>query len=70
MPDIRLPRIPDRKPVKLVVQILPELESALNDYAAAYENAYGKKESIADLVPHMLDCFLDSDRGFARVRRK
>lgn len=70
MPGIRLPTIPDRRLVKLVVQILPELEAALTDNAAAYENAYGKRASIADLVDHMLNCFLVRDGGFAHARRK
>lgn len=70
MPGIRLPKIPDRRLVKLVVQILPELEAALTDNAAAYENDYGKRASIADLVPHMLNCFLVRDCGFAHARRK
>jgi len=28
VPDIKLARIPDRKPVKLVVEMLPDLEQA------------------------------------------
>ncbi len=70
MPDLKLPRMPDRKPVKLTIHILPDLETALGDYAAAYEQAYGTRESIADLVPYMLQSFLDSDRAFTRARRK
>ena len=70
MTEIKLARIPDRKPVKLVIQIMPDLESALADYAKAYEATYGNAVSPADLVPHMLEAFLDSDRGFVRIRRR
>lgn len=69
MADLKLGRIPDRKPVKLTIEILPDLEQALADYAGAYEAAYGKRENPADLVPFMLMAFLESDREFAKVRR-
>lgn len=70
MSDLKLPRLPERKPVKLTIHILPDLKAALGDYAAAYEAAYGTRESVADLVPYMLQSFLDSDRSFTRSRRK
>jgi hypothetical protein len=70
MPDLKLAQLPDRKPVKLTIHILPDPETALTEYAAAYEETYGTRESVADLVPYMLRSFLDSDRGFARARRK
>lgn len=70
MPDLKLARLPDRKPVKLTIHILPDLEAALTDYAAAYEQAYGARESVAELIPYILKSFLDSDRGFARARRR
>lgn len=70
MPDIKLARIPDRKPVKLVVEIFPDLEHALADYAEVYAAAYGKREKPSDLVPYMLWSFLESDRAFIRSRSK
>lgn len=69
MPDIKLAKIPDRTPVKMTIQLLPELSDALQQYAAAYEQAYGKAEPVADLIPFMLSAFLESDRAFARVKR-
>lgn len=66
MPDLKLARIPERKPVKFVVEILPDLEQALEDYAAAYEAEYGKREKASDLVPFMLWAFLENDREFLR----
>lgn len=70
MADLKLGRLPDRKPVKLAIEIMPDLEQALADYSAAYEAAYGKSEKPADLVPYMLWAFLDSDREFAKTRRQ
>lgn len=69
MPELKLSRIPDRTPVKLALQITPDLGQALRDYAAAYEAAYGKAETIADLVPYMLWSFIESDRAFSRSKK-
>jgi hypothetical protein len=70
MPDIKLAKLPDRKPVRLQIEIMPDLEQALADYAEAYERAYGSREKPADLVPAMIWSFLESDRDFMRLRRQ
>ena len=49
---------------------MPDLIEALNDYAEAYEAAYGRRESVPDLIPFMLSGFLASDRSFSRARKK
>lgn len=69
MPDLKLPRLPDRKAVKMTFEMMPDLEQALEDYASAYEAAYGKREKPADLIPYMLSAFLESDREFSKKRR-
>ena len=69
MPAIKLERLPDRTPVKIAILVSPELHRALGDYAAAYEAAYGQAEAVAELIPAMLAAFLESDRGFARMRK-
>lgn len=68
MADLKLARLPDRTPVKMTISITPDLQRALADYAAIYNEAYGQSEPIAELVPHMLATFLASDRGFAKAR--
>ncbi|MFX4084884.1 DUF2274 domain-containing protein [Sphingobium sp. WW5] len=68
MVDIKLARLPDRTPVKLAITITPDLQSALNDYAAIYAQAYGREEPVTELIPAMLTSFLESDRNFARAR--
>lgn len=69
MAELRLPKLPDRTPVKLTIALSPELNQRLRDYAAAYASAYGCEEPLAELVPAMLAAFLDSDRGFSRRKR-
>ncbi|WP_313039823.1 DUF2274 domain-containing protein [Sphingobium yanoikuyae] len=68
MVDIKLARLPDRTPAKLAITITPDLQSALNDYAAIYAQAYGREEPVTELIPAMLTAFLESDRSFARAR--
>ena len=67
MTDLKLARLPDRTPVKLTINIAPDLHRALADYAAVYQQTYGEEQAIADLVPHMLAAFLAGDRGFAKA---
>ncbi len=68
MVDIKLARLPDRTPVKLAITITPDLQAALNDYAAIYAQAYEREEPVTELIPAMLTSFLESDRNFARAR--
>jgi len=70
MVDLKLAKLPDRTPIKLSITILPELNEALNDYAAAYKVTYGREEPVVELIPAMLMAFLDSDRPFSRGRSK
>ena len=69
MADLKLAKLPDRTLVRLTVQIAPDLNQALNDYAALYAKAYGRDETVADLVPAMLKSFLDSDSDRAFVKQ-
>jgi len=66
---LKLPRLPDRTPVRLTVNLDAPLNAALKEYAALYEATYGERESVADLIPFILRAFLDGDRAFARARK-
>jgi hypothetical protein len=69
MSDLRLPKLPDRNPVKIAIAVPPDLHQALVDYAELYRETYGQQEPIHELVPAMLASFLDADKAFARRRR-
>jgi len=69
MPDLKLGKLPDRTPVKIAITVSPELNRALGQYAELYRATYGQAEAVADLIPFMLDAFLDSDRGFTKARK-
>jgi hypothetical protein len=66
---MRLPKLPDRTPVKLTTTLQPQLATRLRDYADFYAETYGLREEVADLVPFMLDAFLDGDADFRRASR-
>ncbi|WP_298671213.1 DUF2274 domain-containing protein [uncultured Sphingomonas sp.] len=68
MVDLRLPKLPDRTPVKVNIQVSPQLFADLVQYAALYKEVYGQEEAVVDLIPSMLGAFLDSDRGFTKAR--
>ena len=66
---LKLAKLPERTPVKLTISMQPDLSQALSEYADVYREQYGQSESVANLIPHMLRAFLDSDRGFAKTRQ-
>ena len=70
MAELKLGKLPDRTPVKITISMAPDLHQTLTDYAALYSQAYGREEPIVELIPAMLQAFIDSDRGFLRAREK
>lgn len=69
MADLKLAKLPDRTPVKIALVVSPELNANLQDYAALYQKTYGQAESLPELIPFMLQSFLDADRSFVKSRR-
>lgn len=70
MPELKLGKLPDRKPVKITIHVSAALDKKLQSYAQAYRAAYGDDEKVSELIPFILDRFLDGDRGFAKARRE
>jgi hypothetical protein len=70
MTELRLPKLPDRTPVRITISVSPDLHQALTDYASIYQEAYGSSEPIQELIPAMLSNFIESDRGFTRRRSR
>jgi len=42
------------------------LNKLLADYVSAYVAEYGQQASVVDLIPHMLEAFIKTDRGFQK----
>lgn len=66
---LKLKPLPDRVPVKLTITLSPDLKKALDDYARLYARTYGAEEPVAELVPFMLEGFLQGDHAFKKARK-
>lgn len=69
-PQIKLLKLPDTKPMKHTISVMPDLEADLKAYAKVYEKAYGEKADVSALIPSMLASFLASDAGFKKAKRE
>ncbi len=70
MNALKLAQLPDRIPVKLAITVQPDLKKALDDYALLYARSYGAEESVAELIPYMLEAFLKADAAFRAGRKE
>ncbi len=67
---LKLDKLPDRETAKISFTASAELKSLLNDYAEIYRRTYGNKEGVPELIPFMLEAFVNADPGFKRARRE
>jgi hypothetical protein len=70
MPDLKLAKLPDRTPIKITIVASPELNRSLHAYARLYQEKYGAAETVPELIPYILESFLESDRTFAKARKE
>lgn len=66
---LKLGKLPSRTPVKLTINFLPGIYQMLEDYGRIYEQEYGEKEKIEDLVPYIIEAFLKTDNSFRKARK-
>ena len=66
---LKLDKLPDRETVRTTFAAGPELKAALEDYAEIYRRTYGHKEGVSELIPFMLEAFMNADPGFKRARK-
>jgi hypothetical protein len=67
---VKLAKLPDRTPIKMNVVLAPSLSKRLREYADFYAETYGNREEVAELIPFMLEAFLDGDADFRRGSKK
>jgi len=67
---LKIGKLPDRKPVKLNISILPDLYEQIQDYARVYEAEFGQGETAQNLIPAMLESFIQSDHQFKKARQR
>ncbi len=66
---IKLKELPSDTTTRLNIQIRTSLKEKLDDYATIYAQTYGKAQEVKDLIPYMLEIFLDGDIAFKKARR-
>ena len=67
--NLKIGPLPDKTPVKMSIALDPDLQADLKDYVRVYENSYGDKANISDLIPFMLASFMAGDSGFKKARK-
>ncbi|WP_316233769.1 DUF2274 domain-containing protein [Bradyrhizobium sp. SZCCHNPS2010] len=67
---MKLGKLPDRTPVKMTIVLAPSLAMRLREYADFYAETYGSREEVAELIPFMLEAFLESDAKFRKGSKR
>lgn len=67
---MKLNKLPDREVTRITFTANAELKTELQDYAEIYRRTYNGKETIADLIPFMLETFINTDHAFKRARKE
>ncbi|MEL7277801.1 MAG: DUF2274 domain-containing protein [Pseudomonadota bacterium] len=70
MSKLKLGNIRDDKPVKLTVELSAQVHADLTTYAEILGRENGQTLEPAKLVAPMLERFMKTDRGFAKLRRE
>ncbi|NNV19106.1 MULTISPECIES: DUF2274 domain-containing protein [Brucella] len=69
MPELRLGRLPKVGVARLTIALPEPLKEELDLYAAEHSRLYEPVDTVA-LIPHMLEAFLRSDRGWRGRKAK
>jgi hypothetical protein len=67
---MKLAKLPDRTPVKVNIVLAPGLAKRLREYADFYAENYGSREEVAELIPFMLEAFLEGDSVFKKGKKR
>ena len=66
---LRLGPLPKTETLKLTFACSASLKVELDRYAALHAQTYGEAVDAVALVPHMLEAFMERDRGFKRLHK-
>ncbi|CAM4005775.1 DUF2274 domain-containing protein [Bordetella tumulicola] len=65
---LRLGPLPKQQAVKMTISLSATLRDELERYATEHTQLYGEKVNAEVLIPYMLARFIESDRGFRRMK--
>ena len=66
---LRLGPLPRTETVKLTFACSVRLKADLDRCAALHAQTYGAAVDAVALIPHMLEAFMERDRGFKRLHK-
>jgi hypothetical protein len=66
---LRLAPIPSREVFRMTIAVPAALRADLLRYAELLAQSGGKAPTIEELIPHMLESFMSTDRAFRRTKR-
>jgi hypothetical protein len=69
MIKLKLPAVPDDKPVRLTIELPAAVHRDLVAYGEVLGRETGKPIEVVKLIPPMLARFMATDRAFAKARR-
>ena len=58
--------LPNATTVKLTIALPSTLKESLERYAALHAQIHGEAVGVETLIPHMLEAFIQRDRGFKK----
>jgi hypothetical protein len=68
--SLRLGPLPKTEVVKLTITVTAGTKSALDRYASLHSHLHGESVDALVLIPHMLEAFMERDRGFRSMSTK
>ncbi len=66
---LRLGPLPRTETLKLTFACSASLKVELDRYAALHAQTYGEAVDAMALIPHMLEAFMERDRGFKQMHK-
>jgi len=66
---LKIGPLPNPEKVRILIQISVELKASLDQYADVHSQLGRRKVDAVTLIPHMLQSFIDRDRGFRSLRK-
>jgi hypothetical protein len=67
---LRLGALPHQQFVKLNITVSTDTKALLDRYAVLHSKLYGESVDAVALIPHMLQAFMERDRGFKSMALK
>jgi hypothetical protein len=61
---LRLGPLPRTNVVKLTITVSAQVKTTLDRYASFHSQLHGESVDALVLIPHMLESFIENDRGF------